>query len=88
MIHPDGGVGVGSAAGAADPSAAVTAATIAATSSGDAPASMTRSAGRASAHRGTFPCLRAGRRSFFVRSIVSASMSSRRVSRGSMTSST
>ena len=43
---------------------------------------------RGVAHRGTFPCLRCGNCSRLVRSMASERTSTRRVSRGSMTSST
>ena len=66
---------------------AAIAAMIAAISSGVASGEIDRSTGCAH-QRGTFPCLRGGSFSFLDRSISSDSTSTRRVSRGSMTSST
>ena len=64
------------------------AATIAATSSGDRVGCDRVGGGPAVAYSGTLPCLRDGSCSRFVRSIASDRASTRRVSRGSMTSST
>ena len=66
---------------------APSAATIAATSSGVASGLIARR-WTVIAYSGTLPCLRDGSCSRFVRSIASERASTRRVSRGSMTSST
>ena len=84
LIGSTGGAGPAGADTARSASSTDNAATIAATCSGDGLPPTTSTF----IYSGVLPCLRAGICSRFVRSIASARASIRRVSRGSITSST